>query len=43
MPRPTKNNCAYFPHDNDMRNHAKVKSIHQVQTDMPFGLCCLKR
>lgn len=27
MPRPTKNNCAYFPHDNDMRNHAKVKSL----------------
>lgn len=27
MARPSKNNCDYFPHDNDMRNHVKVKAI----------------
>lgn len=27
MGRPVKNNCAYFPHDSDMRNHRKVKAI----------------
>lgn len=27
MARPQKNSCDYFPHDNDMRNHRKVKSI----------------
>jgi hypothetical protein len=27
MPRPPKNNCDYFPHDRDMRNHKKVKAI----------------
>lgn len=27
MARPNKNNCDYFPHDNGMRNHAKVKAI----------------
>lgn len=27
MARPTKNNCDYFPHDNNMRNHVKIKAI----------------
>lgn len=27
MARPTKNNCDYFPHDGNMRNHRKVKAI----------------
>lgn len=27
MARPQKNSCDYFSHDNDMRNHRKVKSI----------------
>ena len=27
MARPKKNNCDYFPHDNNMRNHIKVKAI----------------
>lgn len=27
MARPTKNNADYFSHDNDMRNHRKVKAI----------------
>lgn len=27
MARPSKNNCDYFPHDNGMRNHPKVKAI----------------
>lgn len=27
MPRPQKNNCDYFPHDQDMRNHRKIKAI----------------
>lgn len=27
MARPQKNSCDYFTHDNDMRNHRKVKSI----------------
>ena len=27
MARPIKNNCDYFPHDRDMRNHKKIKSI----------------
>ena len=27
MARPPKNNCDYFPHDRDMRNHKKVKAI----------------
>jgi hypothetical protein len=27
MARPSKNNCDYFPHDNDMRNHRKVKAL----------------
>ncbi len=27
MARPTKNSCDYFPHDRDMRNHKKIKSI----------------
>lgn len=27
MARPVKNNCDYFPHDNGMRNHPKVKAI----------------
>lgn len=27
MARPIKNNCDYFPHDNDMRNHVKVKAV----------------
>lgn len=27
MARPTKNSCDYFTHDNDMRNHRKVKSL----------------
>jgi len=27
MARPIKNSCDYFPHDADMRNHRKVKSI----------------
>lgn len=27
MARPQKNNCDYFPHDNDMRNHVKVRAI----------------
>lgn len=27
MARPSKNNCDYFPHDRDMRNHKKVKAI----------------
>lgn len=27
MARPQKNNCDYFPHDNDMRNHLKVRAI----------------
>lgn len=27
MARPPKNNCDYFPHDNGMRNHVKVKAI----------------
>lgn len=27
MARPSKNNCDYFPHDRDMRNHKKIKAI----------------
>jgi len=27
MARPVKNNCEYFPHDRDMRNHRKIKAI----------------
>ncbi len=27
MARPIKNNCDYFSHDNDMRNHKKVKAV----------------
>lgn len=27
MARPQKNNCDYFPHDNNMRNHVKVRAI----------------
>ena len=27
MSRPLKNNCDYFPHDNNMRNHPKVKAV----------------
>jgi hypothetical protein len=27
MARPTKNSCEYFPHDNNMRNHPKVKAL----------------
>lgn len=29
MARPQKNNCEYFSHDADMRNHRKVKAIRQ--------------
>lgn len=29
MARPQKNNCDYFSHDNNMRNHIKVKAIRQ--------------
>lgn len=29
MGRPIKNNCDYFSHDNNMRNHVKVKAIRQ--------------
>lgn len=27
MARPSKNSCDYFPHDNGMRNHVKIKAI----------------
>lgn len=27
MARPIKNSCEYFPHDADMRNHRKIKSL----------------
>ena len=27
MARPIKNSCDYFSHDNDMRNHRKIKSL----------------
>ena len=27
MARPKKKNCDYFPHDNDMRNHRKIKAL----------------
>lgn len=27
MPRPKKNNADYFSHDNDMRNHRKIKAV----------------
>jgi len=27
MARPIRNNCDYFPHDNNMRNHVKVKAV----------------
>lgn len=33
MARPIKNNCDYFSHDNDMRNHKKIKAIRSK-----FGL-----
>ena len=29
MARPIKNNCDYFSHDNNMRNHVKIKAIRQ--------------
>jgi Domain of unknown function (DUF4373) len=29
MARPKKNNCEYFPHDNQMRNHPKVKALRK--------------
>lgn len=29
MARPTKNNCDYFSHDNNMRNHRKIKALRQ--------------
>lgn len=29
MARPVKNSCDYFPHDNGMRNHRKVKALRQ--------------
>ena len=29
MGRLQKNNCDYFPHDNDMRSHRKVKAVRQ--------------
>ena len=29
MARPIKNNCLYFPHDANMRNHRKVKAIRK--------------
>ena len=33
MARPTKNNCDYFSHDKDMRNHRKVKALrHKFKT-----------
>lgn len=27
MARPVKNNCDYFPHDSNMRNHRKIKAL----------------
>lgn len=33
MARPQKNNCDYFPHDNDMRNHVKVRAIRNKFTN----------
>lgn len=27
MARPNKNNCDYFPHDRDMRDHKKIKAV----------------
>ncbi len=29
MARPKKNSCDYFPHDNNMRNHTKVRAVRQ--------------
>ena len=33
MGRLQKNNCDYFPHDNGMRNHRKVKALRQNFTN----------
>ena len=33
MARPTKNSCEYFPHDNNMRNHPKVKALRHKFTN----------
>jgi hypothetical protein len=41
MARPTKNNCEYFSHDNNMRNHRKVKSLRQKFERHGYSFWCM--
>lgn len=41
MARPTKNYCDYFPHDRDMRNHRKIKSIRTKFGIAGYGIWCM--
>lgn len=38
MARPVKNNCDYFPHDRDMRDHKKIKAVRSKFGIMGFGV-----
>jgi len=41
MARPVRNYCEYFPHDRDMRNHKKIKSIRQKFGIKGYGIWCM--
>ncbi len=41
MARPLKNNCDYFSHDADMRNHRKIKAIRQKFHIQGYAIWCM--
>ena len=41
MARPQKNNCDYFSHDNEMRNHRKIKSIRNKFGITGYAVWCM--
>jgi len=41
MARPIKNACDYFPHDNGMRNHRKIKALRNKFTNNGYCFWCM--
>lgn len=41
MARPVKHNCDYFSHDNNMRNHRKIKAIRTKFGISGYGIWCM--
>lgn len=41
MARPAKNSCDYFPHDNGMRNHRKIKALRNKFTNSGYCFYCM--